>query len=103
MKVAVVILNYNGASMLSRFLPSVIEYSQGAEIVVADNGSTDDSVPVIERDFPAVRLVQLDKNYGFADGYNRALAQVEAEYYLLLNSDARRSSTGLSRRVTRRS
>ena len=87
MKVAVVILNYNGASMLSRFLPSVIEYSQGAEIVVADNGSTDDSVPVIERDFPAVRLVQLDKNYGFADGYNRALAQVEAEYYLLLNSD----------------
>ena len=73
--------------MLSRFLPSVIEYSQGAEIVVADNGSTDDSVPVIERDFPAVRLVQLDKNYGFADGYNRALAQVEAEYYLLLNSD----------------
>lgn len=87
MKVAVVILNYNGASMLSRFLPSVIEYSQGVEVVVADNGSTDDSVPVIERDFPAVRLVQLDKNYGFADGYNRALAQVEAEYYLLLNSD----------------
>ena len=87
MKLAVVILNYNGASMLSRFLPSVLKYSPGAGIVVADNGSTDDSVAIIESDFPAVRLVLLDKNYGFTDGYNRALAQVEAEYYLLLNSD----------------
>ena len=87
MKVAVVILNYNGASMLSRFLPSVIEYSPGAEIVVADNASTDDSVTVVTKDFPGVRLIQLDRNHGFADGYNRALAQVEAEYYLLLNSD----------------
>jgi GT2 family glycosyltransferase len=87
MKVAVVILNYNGASMLSRFLPSVIEYSPGAEIVVADNASTDDSVAVLGESFPAVRLIQLDRNYGFADGYNKALEQVDAEYFLLLNSD----------------
>ncbi len=87
MKVAVVILNYNGASMLERFLPSVIKYSPGAEIVVADNASTDDSVAVVENKFPAVRVIRLNKNYGFADGYNRALEQVDAEYYLLLNSD----------------
>ena len=87
MKVAVVILNYNGASMLAKFLPSVIGYSPGAEIVVADNASTDDSVALVKRDFPTVRLVELDSNYGFAGGYNKALEQVDAEYYLLLNSD----------------
>lgn len=87
MKVAVVILNYNGASMLARFLPSVIEYSPGAEIVVADNASTDDSVALVKRDFPTVRLVALDRNYGFAGGYDKALGQVDAEYFLLLNSD----------------
>ena len=87
MKVAVVRLNYNGASMLSRFLPSVIEYSPGVEIVVADNASTDDSVTVVTKGFPGVRLVQLDRNYGFADGYNKALEQLDAEYFLLLNSD----------------
>ena len=87
MKVAVVILNYNGASMLAKFLPSVIEYSPGAGIVVADNASTDDSVAVLRESFPTVRLIQLDRNYGFADGYNKALDQVDAEYFLLLNSD----------------
>ena len=87
MKLAVVILNYNGASMLSRFLPSVLKYSPGAEIVVADNASTDDSVAVVADGFPAVRLIRLDRNYGFADGYNMALEQVDAEYCLLLNSD----------------
>ncbi len=87
MKLAVVILNYNGASMLSRFLPSVLKYSPGAEIVVADNASTDDSVAVLAAGFPSVRVVQLDRNYGFADGYNKALEQVDAEYCLLLNSD----------------
>ena len=87
MKLAVVILNYNGASMLSRFLPSVLKYSPGAEIVVADNASTDDSVAVVAYGFPSVRVVQLDRNYGFADGYNKALEQVDAEYCLLLNSD----------------
>lgn len=87
MKVAVVILNYNGASMLAKFLPSVVEFSPGAGIVVADNASTDDSVAVLRESFPAVRLLQLDRNYGFADGYNKALEQVDAEYFLLLNSD----------------
>lgn len=87
MKLAVVILNYNGASMLSRFLPSVLKYSPGAEIVVADNASTDDSVALVKKKFSMVRLIQLDHNYGFADGYNKALAQVDVEYFLLLNSD----------------
>lgn len=87
MRVAVVILNYNGAAMLARFLPSVIKYSADAAVVVADNASTDNSVAVLKEQFPTVRLVQLDRNYGFADGYNRALKQVDAEYYMLLNSD----------------
>lgn len=87
MRAAVVILNYNGASMLTRFLPSVLKYSADAEIVVADNASTDNSVAVMREQYPTVRLVQLDRNYGFAEGYNKALKQIEAEYYLLLNSD----------------
>ena len=86
-RVAVVILNYNGAEMLRRFLPSVIEYSPEGEVIVADNASTDNSVEVMRNEFPAVRLIKLDKNYGFADGYNKALQQVEAEYFILLNSD----------------
>ena len=87
MKVAVVILNYNGAAMLGRFLPTVVKYSPDAEIVVADNASTDDSVAVVAKDFPGVRLIQLDRNYGFADGYNKALEHVDAECFVLLNSD----------------
>lgn len=86
-RVAVVILNYNGAEMLRRFLPSVVEFSPEAEVVVADNASTDNSVEVVRNEFPAVRLVCLDKNHGFADGYNHALGQITADYYLLLNSD----------------
>ena len=86
-RVAVVILNYNGADMLRRFLPSVLKFSPEAEVVVADNASTDASVEVMRNEFPAVRLVILDKNHGFADGYNYALREVEADYYLLLNSD----------------
>jgi GT2 family glycosyltransferase len=86
-RVAVVILNYNGADMLRRFLPSVLEFSPEAEVVVADNASMDASVEVMRNEFPAVRLVILDKNHGFADGYNYALREVEADYYILLNSD----------------
>lgn len=86
-RIAVVILNYNGAEMLRAFLPFVVDYSPEAEVIVADNCSTDASAQVMREEFPAVRYIQLEKNYGFADGYNRALAQVEAEYFLLLNSD----------------
>ena len=88
-KVSVVILNWNGVGMLQKFLPKVVEYSvnQGVEICVADNASTDDSVSYLQVSFPNVRLIVLDKNYGFAEGYNRALEQVEAEYVVLLNSD----------------
>ena len=74
--------------MLRRFLPSVIQHSaESADIVVADNASTDDSVEVLKTEFPGVRIISLDKNYGFAEGYNRALQQVESDFYLLLNSD----------------
>lgn len=86
-KAAVVILNYNGAQMLCDFLPKVVEYTPEAEIIVADNASSDNSVQIVRDMFPAVRLLLLDKNYGFAGGYNKALEQVDAEYYVLLNSD----------------
>ena len=88
-KISVVILNWNGVGMLQKFLPKVVEYSamEGVEICVADNASTDDSVSFLKTHFPDVRLIVLDKNYGFADGYNKALLQVEAEYVVLLHSD----------------
>ena len=88
-KTAVVILNWNGEAMLRQFLPSVIACSclEGTEIYVADNASTDASCEVVEKEFPSVRLIRLDKNYGFADGYNYALQKIDAEYAVLLNSD----------------
>jgi GT2 family glycosyltransferase len=84
---AVVILNYNGAALLPTFLPSVLQHSGSAEIIVADNASTDNSLALLQRDFPAVRCIVLDKNYGYCGGYNRALRQVQADHYVLLNSD----------------
>lgn len=86
---AVVILNWNGVNFLRKFLPGVLNYTRlpGVKVVVADNASTDDSVPVVRTEFPAVELICLDQNYGFAGGYNKALAQVDAAYYVLLNSD----------------
>lgn len=88
-KVAVVILNWNGAKLMEEFLPSVVDYSPAelAEVIVADNGSTDASVDMLKEKFPAVRIIQLDKNYGFAEGYNQALKQIDNEYTVLLNSD----------------
>ncbi len=86
-KIAVVILNYNGEKFLREFLPSVLAHSGDAKIIVADNGSTDLSVDVLTQKFPVVELIQLGNNYGFCGGYNRALKQVDAEYYVLLNSD----------------
>lgn len=88
MKIAVVILNWNGRKMLERYLSNVLTYSQeDATVVVADNASTDDSVEWLRQHHPDVPLIVLDKNWGFADGYNQALAHIEAEYYVLLNSD----------------
>lgn len=88
-KISVVILNWNGEAMLRQFLPSVIAYSEaeGVEVCVADNASSDASCDVVRKEFPAVRLIELEENYGFAEGYNRALQQVDAEYVVLLNSD----------------
>ena len=88
MKIAVVILNWNGRKMLERYLSNVLTYSQeDATVVVADNASTDDSVEWLRQHHPDVPLIVLEKNWGFADGYNQALAHIEAEYYVLLNSD----------------
>ncbi len=88
MTTAVVILNWNGKKMLERFLPSVTLHSTGdTEVIIADNGSTDDSLAFVREHYPQLRIIELDKNYGFAGGYNRALEQVEADYYVLLNDD----------------
>ena len=87
-KVAIVILNWNGQKMLEQYLPSVIQNSKDeATVYVADNASTDQSMAMLRAQFPEVKLIQLEKNWGFAEGYNKALKQIEAEYYLLLNSD----------------
>jgi hypothetical protein len=87
-KLAIVILNWNGVKMLRQYLPGVLRYSRDEAVVyVADNASTDDSVALLKEQFPECRLILFDKNWGFAEGYNRALTQIEAEYYLLLNSD----------------
>ena len=88
MTTAVVILNWNGKKMFERFLPSVTAHTQGdAEVIIADNGSTDDSLDFVRAQYPGLRIIELDKNYGFAGGYNRALQQVKADYYVLLNDD----------------
>ncbi len=86
-KTAVVILNFNGEKLLPEFLPSVIQHSSGADIYVADNASTDNSLALLQRQFPSVKIIALEKNFGFCGGYNRALASINAEYYVLLNSD----------------
>ncbi len=87
-KVAVVILNWNGRHYLEQFLPSVVASAySNLEICVGDNASTDDSVQFLKKNYPQISLIQNDQNYGFAGGYNRVLAQVDAEYVVLLNSD----------------
>ncbi len=88
MKIAVVILNWNGISYLKRFLPGVVKSCEGiATVVIADNASTDGSLAYLSQNFPSVTVIQNDENYGFAKGYNLALQQIEAEYYILLNND----------------
>ena len=92
-KVAVVILNWNGAELLRRFLPSVCSHTNTeiADVIVVDNGSDDNSVQIIKQEFPQVRTLLFPKNYGFAEGYNRALDALDYEYAVLLNSDVETS------------
>lgn len=94
--VAIVILNWNGKHYLEQFLPSVLTTSYARyRLIVADNGSTDDSVSFLQSRFPQVEILKLDRNYGFARGYNEALKRVESDYYLLLNSDVEVGSNWL--------
>lgn len=86
-KIAVVILNWNGAKLLKEFLPSVVKYSSEATIYVIDNASTDDSLLVLKEDFPSVQIIQNKENFGFAQGYNEGLQSIEEEIYCLVNSD----------------
>ena len=86
-EVAVVILNYNGKTFLETFLPSVINNSGNAKIIVADNNSTDNSILYLEENYPKLKIINLKNNYGFCGGYNRTLSQIKAKYYVLLNSD----------------
>jgi len=85
--IAVVILNWNGAKYLNQFLPSVLANSQEADIIVIDNCSKDDSISLMNNKFPEVKVIELDRNYGFAEGYNRGLANLNYEFFVLLNSD----------------
>ena len=87
MKIAVVILNWNGTKLLEQFLPSIIQYSPEAAIYVADNASTDDSVGFVKSNFPSVQIIQNESNLGFAAGYNKALQAVDANIFALVNSD----------------
>ena len=88
-KVSVIILNWNGEQLLKQFLPSVVKYTPDdiADVVVADNGSTDKSLVLLKTQFPTVHIIELEKNFGFADGYNQAIAAVKTPYVVLLNSD----------------
>ena len=87
-KVAIVILNWNGRKLMEEFLPSVVSNSpEWAEVIVADNGSTDYSIEMLKAKFPTVGIISFNQNYGFAEGYNQALKRLDHEYCVLLNSD----------------
>lgn len=87
MKIAVVILNWNGEKLLEQFLPSIVKQSPEAEIYLADNASTDDSISFVKAFFPIVKIIKNESNLGFADGYNQALKSVDADIFALVNSD----------------
>lgn len=91
LKTAIVILNWNGKDHLRKYLPELIEHTntEKHQLIVADNGSTDDSLLFLKNEYPVIQIIKLDKNYGFAGGYNKALEQVDADIYCLLNSDVR--------------
>jgi len=98
MKIAIVILNWNGRKYLEQFLPSVVEHSnlKDCEVIIADNGSYDASIVFLKENYPDLGLILLDKNYGFAEGYNKALEQIDSEYFVLLNSDVELTENWLS-------
>ena len=102
MKTAVVILNFNGENLLRQYLPSIITNVQSSdcEIVVADNHSTDNSLKVLAEEFPQVRVITLDQNYGFAQGYNLALQQVNSDYYILCNNDIELRSDAVTQLIS---
>jgi GT2 family glycosyltransferase len=87
LKIAVVILNWNGTKLLEQFLPSIVQFSPEADIYVADNASTDDSIDFVATHFPRVQIVKNESNFGFAKGYNKALKHIDAEIFALVNSD----------------
>lgn len=88
-QVAVVILNWNGKKLMEQFLPSLIRYTPEniADLIVADNASSDDSLEFLQKNYPQIQIIKLEKNYGFAEGYNQAFSRIENEYAVLLNSD----------------
>jgi GT2 family glycosyltransferase len=102
MSTAIVILNWNGENYLHQFLPFLMKYTSlpGVEIIVADNASTDSSRTLLKEEFPSIRTIVLDKNYGFAGGYNKAFEQIEADYFVLLNSDVEVTSRWLEPLLT---
>src|SRR5436190_1480683 len=98
--VSIVILNWNGRNFLQQFLPSVLATTyNNREVVVIDNASGDDSVTYLQQQWPTVRIIQNKHNYGFAQGYNEGLKQIQADYYVLLNSDVEVSPTWLDAMV----
>ena len=86
-RVAILILNFNGEEHLQRFLPSIISNSQDCDIIVGDNCSTDKSIQLLETSFKEIKVIKLDKNYGYAEGYNQLIKQVSNEFIALVNSD----------------
>ena len=90
-KVSIIILNWNGSKLLRKYLPSVVKYTDGdiADVIVADNGSTDESLQLLREEFPTVRVIAFDQNHGFAKGYNLAISHIDTPYCLLLNDDVR--------------
>jgi GT2 family glycosyltransferase len=97
---AIVILNWNGREQLQTFLPSVVNHSPDAEVIVADNASTDDSISWVKKNFPSVRIIALTKNHGYAGGYNEALKLVDAEFLVLVNSDVQVTEHWLEPMIT---
>ena len=92
MKVAILVLNYNGKALLSTYLGSVVRHKEEAEVWVVDNGSTDDSLDLVKKNFPEVKVLVLDNNFGYTKGYNLAVSKIDADLYCFLNNDVRVNS-----------